>query len=73
MDRLRPRRLAAGRGARPLLWLRYDVGGGPRHGRSAIGIDIDERNRDLALERVGMWLAEPPRPVIDVQLELVLS
>ena len=43
------------------------------HGRSAIGIDIDERNRDLALERVGMWLAEPPRPVIDVQLELVLS
>jgi len=43
------------------------------HGRSAIGIDLDERNRDLALERVGMWLAEPPRPVIDVQLELVLS
>jgi hypothetical protein len=43
------------------------------HGRSAIGIDLDERNRDLALERVGMWLAEPSRPVVDVQLELVLS
>jgi hypothetical protein len=43
------------------------------HGRSAIGIDLDERNRDLALERVGMWLAEPPRPVQDVQLELVME
>ena len=43
------------------------------HGRSAIGIDIDPRNRDLALERVGMWLAEPPRPVQDVQLELVME
>jgi len=43
------------------------------HGRSAIGIDLDSRNRDLALERVGMWLAEPPRPVQDVQLELVME
>ena len=43
------------------------------HGRSAIGIDLDERNRDLALERVGMWLAEPARPVQDVQLELVME
>jgi hypothetical protein len=39
------------------------------HGRSAIGIDIDPRNRDLALERVGMWLSEPVngRVVSDVQ------
>jgi DNA modification methylase len=27
------------------------------HGRDAIGIDLDERNADLARERVGMWLA----------------
>lgn len=26
------------------------------HGRDAIGIDLDERNADLAAERVGMWL-----------------
>jgi site-specific DNA-methyltransferase (cytosine-N4-specific) len=26
------------------------------HGRNAIGIDLDERNADLARERVGMWL-----------------
>jgi DNA modification methylase len=26
------------------------------HGRDAIGIDLDERNADLARERVGMWL-----------------
>jgi hypothetical protein len=26
------------------------------HGRSAIGVDLDERNADLARERVGMWL-----------------
>lgn len=26
------------------------------HGRQAIGIDLDERNADLARERVGMWL-----------------
>lgn len=26
------------------------------HGRSAVGIDLDERNADLARERVGMWL-----------------
>jgi hypothetical protein len=42
------------------------------HGRSAIGIDLDERNRDLALDRVGMWLDEPVRPVVDVQMELAL-
>lgn len=28
------------------------------HGRDAIGIDLDERNLDLARERVGMWLVE---------------
>jgi hypothetical protein len=28
------------------------------HGRSAIGIDLDRRNYDLARERVGMWLTE---------------
>lgn len=27
-------------------------------GRDAIGIDIDERNLDLARERIGMWLQE---------------
>lgn len=26
------------------------------HGRTAIGIDLDERNVDLARQRVGMWL-----------------
>lgn len=26
------------------------------HGRDAIGIDLDERNAELALQRVGMWL-----------------
>jgi hypothetical protein len=26
------------------------------HGRDSVGIDLDERNADLARERVGMWL-----------------
>ncbi len=26
------------------------------HGRDAVGIDLDERNADLARERVGMFL-----------------
>jgi DNA modification methylase len=26
------------------------------HGRDAIGIDLDERNAELALERIGMFL-----------------
>ena len=30
------------------------------HGRDAIGIDLDERNAELARERVGMWLTVEP-------------
>lgn len=36
-------------------------------GRDAIGIDIDERNLDLARERVGMFLVEGP-DIVDVAL-----
>ena len=32
------------------------------HGRDAIGIDIDERNADLALKRVGMFLTVEANP-----------
>lgn len=41
------------------------------HGRDAIGIDIDERNVDLARERIGMFLEvaeEAPRPTTTVAL-----
>ena len=33
------------------------------HGRDAIGIDIDSRNADLALERVGMFLTLLCEPI----------
>jgi hypothetical protein len=33
------------------------------HGRSFIGIDLDERNYHLARERIGMWLTEAPPSV----------
>lgn len=52
----------AGDGWRPGMVLDPFVGSGTTlvvaHGlsRSGIGIDIDERNADLARERVGMWL-----------------
>lgn len=36
------------------------------HGRSFIGIDLDERNYHLARERIGMWLTEAPTNVADV-------
>jgi DNA modification methylase len=32
------------------------------HGRDSIGIDIDSRNADLALEPVGMWLTVEDAP-----------
>ncbi len=41
------------------------------HGRDAIGIDLDERNAELARERVGMFLTvegDEARPIVDVAL-----
>jgi DNA modification methylase len=32
------------------------------HGRDSIGIDIDSRNADLALQPVGMWLTVEDAP-----------
>jgi hypothetical protein len=32
------------------------------HGRDSIGIDIDSRNADLALEPMGMWLTVEDAP-----------
>lgn len=37
-------------------------------GRDAIGIDLDERNLDLARERVGMFLVEDEPTIVDVAL-----
>lgn len=43
------------------------------HGREAIGIDLDERNADLARDRVGIWLVvDSVRPVVNVPVGDVL-
>ncbi|HSS11164.1 MAG TPA: DNA methyltransferase [Acidimicrobiales bacterium] len=43
------------------------------HGRSSIGVDLDQRNAWLARERVGLWLEiEDSRQIIDVPTGAVL-